>query len=177
MKNHTSISGKTVCFTGHRRLPADPAPLREKLRQVLRQKAEEGVTCFRAGGALGFDTLAAQCVLELKEELPHLRLVLMLPCRDQARFWSAGAVREYERIRAAADEVEVLAETYTPGCMHRRDRALVEGSDLCICYLTHASGGTAYTVNEAKKRGVAVLNLAEEPTYETVPLFSEEENE
>lgn len=47
------------------------------------------------------------------------------------------------------------------GCMHRRNRHLVDNSGVCVCYLTRNSGGTAYTVNYAKKQGVNVFNIAE----------------
>ena len=40
---------------------------------------------YGAGGALGFDTLAAQTVLDMKKEYPQLRLILVLPCEDQTR--------------------------------------------------------------------------------------------
>ena len=43
----------------------------------------KGVREFRAGGARGFDTLAALTILEFKENHPDVRLVLMLPCKHQ----------------------------------------------------------------------------------------------
>ena len=56
---------KTCCFTGHRRIPADdlPAVAAALRREVLRLCREEGITVFLSGGALGFDTLAAETVL------------------------------------------------------------------------------------------------------------------
>ena len=36
---------------------------------------------------------------------------------------------------------------------------LVEGSDYCVTYLSDGYGGTAYTVDYAKKHGVDVINL------------------
>ena len=45
--------------------------------------------------------------------------------------------------------------------MHRRNRHLVDNSGVCVCYLTKNSGGTAYTVNYAKKQGINVFNIAE----------------
>lgn len=67
----------------------------------------------------------------------------------------------HERIKAQADKVVYTAQQYTPGCMHRRNRHLVDNSGVCVCYLTKNSGGTAYTVNYAKKQGVNVFNIAE----------------
>ena len=152
---------KVCCFTGHRALPeAELRPLWELLVRTLRALADGGVREFCAGGALGFDTLAAEAVLMLREERPELRLTLVLPCRDQAARWRPEEVRRYEQIKREADAVEYVGERYARGCMQRRNRALVERSDLCVCYLTRSTGGTKYTVEYAAKRGLPILNLA-----------------
>ena len=52
------------------------------------------------------------------------------------------------------------SQAYTAGCMHKRNRHLVDNSSVCVCYLTKDSGGTAYTVRYARKRGLEVINLA-----------------
>ena len=153
----------TCCFTGHRRLPAEGLrTLAGRLEAELRGLISRGFCRFCAGGALGFDTLAAEAVLALREEFSHLSLLLLLPCRDQAARWRPEEVRRYERIKREADAVEYLGERYAPGCMQRRNRALVDWSAHCICYLTQNSGGTKYTVDYAKRRGLSITNLAEQ---------------
>ena len=122
---------------------------------------EQGYRYFGCGGALGFDTLAAQTVLRLREIYPEIRLILVLPCRDQTRGWKQADVAEYDRIMKAADKVTYTSEQYYSGCMHKRNRHLVDYSSLCICYLTEASGGTAYTVNYAQSQGLKIINIAE----------------
>ena len=57
------------CLTGHRSLPSDPdrlAELRQNLRRLICDLAQQDITTFYTGGALGFDTMAAMMVLELK---------------------------------------------------------------------------------------------------------------
>lgn len=122
---------------------------------------EQGYRYFGCGGALGFDTLAAQTVLRLREIYPEIRLILVLPCRDQTRGWKQADVAEYDRIMKAADKVTYTSEQYYSGCMHKRNRHLVDNSSLCICYLTEQSGGTAYTVNYARSQGLKIINVAE----------------
>ena len=157
MQNH-----QTACFTGHRILPAKEIPsIKRKLTEVLISAIREGYRYFGAGGALGFDTLAAQTVLELKEIFPHIRLILVLPCLSQTKGWREVDIAEYERIKAAADKVVLTSNEYTPGCMHERNRHLVNYSSLCICYLTKPDGGSAYTVKYAEKTGIPVINIAE----------------
>lgn len=48
-----------------------------------------------------------------------------------------------------------------PYDMHKRNRHLVDNSSACISYLTENKGGTFYTVNYAKSKGVEVINIAE----------------
>ena len=122
---------------------------------------EQGYRYFGCGGALGFDTLAAQTVLRLREIYPEIRLILVLPCRDQTRGWKQADVAEYDRIMKAADKVTYTSEQYYSGCMHKRNRHLVDNSSLCICYLTEQSGGTAYSVNYARSQGLKIINVAE----------------
>jgi hypothetical protein len=44
--------------------------------------------------------------------------------------------------------------------MHKRNRALANESNFCISYVTQTSGGSAYTVELAKKMGAEIINLA-----------------
>ena len=153
---------KTCCFTGHRLIPADDLPLVAAAlrREILRLCREEGIVTFLSGGALGFDTLAAETVLDVAREVPGISLVIVRPCADQAHGWSARDTARYESVLARASEVVTLAPAYRPGCMQARNRYLVDHSSVVLCYLTERSGGTAYTVRYARSRGVPVLNLA-----------------
>lgn len=152
---------QTCCFTGHRNLPSEVTDiLARRLERTLRELIDDGVRYFGAGGALGFDTLAAQTVLKLRKEFPHIRLILVLPCLSQTRGWRESDVRVYEDIKAAADKVTYTSKEYTQGCMHKRNRHLVDWSGTCVCYLSKESGGTAYTVRYAREKGLRVINLA-----------------
>ena len=121
---------------------------------------QRGIRFYGAGGALGFDCLAAQTVLRLRESYPDMKLILVLPCLTQTRGWRPEDIAEYERIKAQADKVVYTAQQYTRGCMHKRNRHLVNHSSVCVCYLNRESGGTAYTVDYAKQQGLEIINLA-----------------
>ncbi len=152
----------TVCFTGHRHVPA------EKRQDILKALARtignlylEGYRTFRTGGALGFDTLAAAVVLMLKKKRDDVRLQLVLPCPDQANGWKQIDTDMYEAIKNEADEISYAAPRYARGCMHARNRKLVEQSNVCVAYMNKGTGGTAYTVAYAKQHGLRVINIAE----------------
>lgn len=153
---------ETVCFTGHRIIPAERQPfLQSSLRRELIRLIEDGYRYFGAGGALGFDTLAAQEVLRLRKVYPHIRLILVLPCKSQTRGWPASDVVLYQEIMQAADKVVFTSEDYYRGCMFKRNRHLVDNSSVCVCYLTSDKGGTASTVHYAEARRLRIINLAD----------------
>lgn len=133
----------------------------ERLKQTVEKLILNGYCYFGAGGALGFDTLAAECVLYLKKQYPQIKLILVLPCKTQTRGWDSEDIAIYEQIKAQADKVVYTSEEYTRGCMFKRNRHLVDNSSICIAYLTESKGGTAYTVNYAKQKKIKVINLAE----------------
>lgn len=64
---------KTCCFTGHRIIKITPE-LVQRLREAIIAVIGQGVTEFYDGGAIGFDMLAAETVIELKSEYPDIRL-------------------------------------------------------------------------------------------------------
>ena len=153
---------KICYFTGHRVIPSgEKETIRHLLETAIEKAIQDGYRFFGAGGALGFDTLAAQTVLTLKQQYPHIRLILVLPCINQANGWKQADIDEYERIKSLADKVVYTSTEYTYGCMHKRNRHLVDNSSLCICYLTKVSGGTAYTVRYAESKKISVFNLAD----------------
>lgn len=153
---------KTGCFTGHRQIPEkDYALIEEKLEQTIVKLYNNGIIRYCAGGALGFDTLAAETVLRLRDgSLPNLRLILVLPCLNQTKGWKAEDVVRYEETKRRANKVKYVSQEYTSGGMYKRNRHLVDGSSVCVCYQTRPRGGTAYTVNYARAHGLAIFNMA-----------------
>lgn len=74
---------------------------------------------------------------------------------------NTALIEIYDDIKQKADKVVYTSQEYTRGCMHKRNRHLVDNSSACISYLTENKGGTFYTVNYAKSKGVEVINIAE----------------
>ena len=150
----------TCCFTGHRILPrGKEKQIFEKTKEVVIELIAKGVKYFGTGGAIGYDTLAAQVVLSLKEKYPFIKLIVVCPCKNQDAKWDESQKRIYRDILNNADKIVVLADTYYDGCMQVRNRHLVDNSKYCVCYLTRNFGGTCRTVKYAYKRGNTVINI------------------
>lgn len=151
----------TCCFSGHRDIrETDYTKIKERLSAVVDELIRKGVHRFESGGAFGFDTLAAMIILEKKKQFSNIYLKMVYPCKNQTRFWSEEQKQEYEYIKKNCDEYIYVTEAYCKGCMHQRNRYMVEESSFCVCYLTNTKGGTAYTIDYALKRGLAVINIA-----------------
>ena len=150
----------TCSFTGHRVIPhAHKAALTELLDRGISYAYKEGCRTFCLGGALGFDTLAAERVIAFRLSHADVSLSLILPCKDQAGKWDGADVTRYREILLAADSVEYIAEYYTDSCMRERNQALVDRADMVIGYVGRARSGAAQTMRMAQRRGIPFYNL------------------
>lgn len=150
----------TCCFTGHRQIAPEhaqalPAAIEAHIRTLIAQ----GYFIFAAGGAMGFDTLAAETVLALKAEFSQLRLIIVAPCANQTDGWAAVDRLRYERMRQAADDYICLEAAYTSDCMRRRNRYLVEMSSACLAYCLRPRTGSAQTVAYAAAQGLEIIDI------------------
>lgn len=151
----------TACFTGHRMIDATTeAVLAQKLDTLLEALYQRGYRDFITGAALGFDIIAAESVLRLKETHADVRLIAAIPFAAQSGSWQQVDSHRYERMLYSCDETKVLSSHYYQGCMQARNRYMVDNSSLCICYLIHMKGGTMSTVAYAMRTDCPVVNLA-----------------
>lgn len=87
---------QTCCFTGHRQIPPErQLEITYRLERVIVSLYQRGIQYYGAGGALGFDALAAKTVIRLQESCPGMKLILVLPCQTQTRRWRYEDVAEF----------------------------------------------------------------------------------
>jgi len=156
------MKNKTCCFTGHRIISK---PIKHELKEKLKLEIEKlitlGYTDFCNGGAIGFDTIACEVVLALKKSYPSIKLIMILPCKNQDNKWNSGDKEKYQEILTQADEINYISERYVAGCMQARNLQLIEQSSICLCYLKNNYSGTAFTVRNAKENELTIINLAD----------------
>ena len=58
-----------------------------------------GMTYFMVGGTIGFNTIAAQKILELRKRFNNIKLTLAIPCEGQSDKWSDKDKYIYENIK------------------------------------------------------------------------------
>jgi len=145
-----------VAFTGHRRSVKELDI--NLLDRVILNLIKNGAKNFYCGMAIGFDLAAAESVLNFKKNY-GVSLFACIPCPCQSDDYSESNKRRYARILEECDGEIILAPEYFKGCMHARDRFLVDNADVLVCYLRKKKGGTYYTVNYAAKKGIKIIEL------------------
>lgn len=158
----------TACFSGYRaqKFPfalVEGCPecdaLSARLETAVLDAVGEGYGRFYCGAAQGFDLLAAETVLRLRESGEDVRLLCAVPFPGQADSWDKGWRERYDRVLRLSDEVDILSESYSRGCYQLRNRYMVDRSSLLICYFDGQPGGTAATIRYALGKGLQICNL------------------
>lgn len=164
MKNFKWVSNmKSACFTGHRNLSCDIEDLKIRLYNILERAIRNaGIKEFYNGGAVGFDILTAQIILNLRESYPEIKLHLILPCfpEEQSKSWLDEQKTAYFCILEQADSIEQISDFYYDGCIKARNARLVELSDCCFCYWDGRDrSGTAQTIRMAQGKRIMIVNF------------------
>ena len=158
----------SCAFTGHRpgKLPwgEDESDLRcialkAKLRAAVESAIHEGMEHFICGMAEGCDLYFAETVLALKSTYPHITLEAAISCPSQADGWGEAQKSRYRDILARCDYETMVQQSYTPGCMQRRNRYMVDASRILIAAFDGRPGGTARTLEYAALRKLEIIQL------------------
>ena len=157
------MNGKICCFVGHRQFLKDHVPQIEKLLEAeLLNLIAQGVINFLIGGSFGFDMLAAEVVMNLKNNFDNIKLIVILPCKNRIEYLRPLERQKYNNILKKADEIIYLSKNYYVGCMLERNKHMIDNSEFCISYFKKNCGGILlHTLNYAGKKGTKVINLAE----------------
>ena len=156
------------CFTGHRpgKLPwrgdegdARCLALKRAIAAAAEAAYEEGYRHFLCGMAQGCDLYFCEAVLALRSRRRDVTVEAAIPCPSQAVGWSASQRARHEALVAACDFETLVSQRYTPSCMQRRDRYMVDHASLLIAAFDGSPGGTRYTVEYAMRRGLDIVDL------------------
>lgn len=157
----------TVAFTGYRtskllRVSNNRnilTQLPQELEQTILNLYNQGYTTYLSGMADGFDMLAAEAVLRLKESHSDIKLVAVIPFQGQELEFTTQDKRRYKAIFENADRVVLTADNFHKRAYLDRNDYLLAHSSAVICYYNGERGGTMYTVNRAIKREMKLINL------------------
>lgn len=163
--------GKSCCFTGHRpqKLPwgydeLDPRCIefKNKLSAVIYAVYESGIKHFICGMALGCDMYCAEAVIELKKRFADITLEAAVPYDGQEVKWAESRQKRYRSILMKCDKTTLIQDAYSPGCMMRRNKYMVDNSNVLIACYNGSSGGTWNTVKYAMERDTEIIQVPTE---------------
>lgn len=153
----------SCCFTGHRPggLPwgmneNDPRckAMLESLKEQLNLAYAAGYRHFICGMALGCDTHFAHEVMELRHQHRSVSLEAAVPCPGQSAKWTGIQQLHYELLLDMCDKVSLISPAYTPECMMRRNRYMVDKSSRIIACFNGRPSGTMNTIRYAMGKGL-----------------------
>ena len=143
----------TVTFCGHRHTQDTPG-LRSWLADSVERLIREGADTFYLGGYGDFDRIAASVVWTLKKKYPQIESVLVLAY--------LGRPVNAERFdRTIYPEIEDGPMRFA---ITRRNRWMVDNSDVLIAYVILDSGGAAAARRYAMSKKKRVINYGEGDT-------------
>ena len=157
MKKYSAMEIVTVSFFGHRLLEHPGEAERALTETVRRLLLEKEYVEFLVGRDGDFDILAAavvkRCQRELRGDNSALIWVLPYPTAD---------FRDNEAAyQAYYDGIEILQSNgHYKAAIQKRNRAMIDRSDLVICCIEHRSGGAYQSVRYAERCGKEVVNVA-----------------
>lgn len=158
---------RAYAFTGYRpyklpygndESPPDCIRLRQRLVDEICRHLDMGVSVFITGMALGIDQWAAELILMAKRDRPcdSIELWCAIPYDKQAAAWTDRERARYHAILNQADYIDYVSHQYYDGCLIVRNRFMIDNATHLIAVYDGQKGGTRYTVNYAKQKG---LNL------------------
>ena len=156
------------CCTGHRpkgfpfkygvNKPKHKAYLQMLEEKIKLAITDYGITCFVSGMALGVDLDFAEIVLNFKDtEYKNITLECAIPCPNQTAQWTGEDKLRYDKILQRADDITLVSNHYDRDCMLKRNRYMVDKSQLVIAVFNGIErGGTFYTIKYARAKNKAI---------------------
>jgi len=144
-----------ICsFFGHKDTQDSVYPrLMDTIKELI---ISRGVSCFLVGNQGGFDRMVLRALREGKQLYPHI-------CYHVVLAYMPGKKRENEYYDAAEtflpEEIEFVPYRFA---ISRRNKWMVQESQIVVCFISHSWGGAAQFVEYAEKQGKEIINLAKE---------------
>ncbi|KXH87078.1 SLOG family protein [Sporosarcina sp. HYO08] len=131
---------------------------------------EEGLEWVIISGQLGVETWAAEVVIDLQEQYPHLQYAVITPFLEQEKNWNELKKENYERLVSLADFYTSLTKRpyEAPWQFIEKDKFLLRNSDgLLIVYDNENEGSPKFMKKMAE-------TFAEQKDYEIMIITADD---
>lgn len=149
----------TVSFFGHREI-SDSIGVEKRLYKLVREliRTREYVE-FLVGRNGEFDTLVSSVIRRAIAELDYGNAshILVLPYQTAELRSNSDSYKDYY---TEVEICEQAAAAHFRAAIQVRNKAMVDRSDLVVCYIEHNSGGAYKIVQYAEKQDKTVINIS-----------------
>ncbi len=158
----------SCCFTGHRleKLPwrsdeNDPrcVELKERLAAAVEAAYRSGIRHFICGMATGCDMYFCDAVIALRAEHKEITIEAAIPWEGQSSSWTKALAQRHSRLVEDCDFLTLVQHDFTPDCLMKRNRYMVDSSSMIIAVYSGAPGGTMSTILYAMRQGLEIIEL------------------
>lgn len=152
-----------VAFTGHRKeriLQGNGnnlltlAQIKDAVVEMVTELYGKGYKAYYTGMANGFDMIAAEAVLQVREEYGDIVLIAAVPFRKQPLWFDAEDQLLYARLLERTNRVVMVSENYHKGCYLRRDEYMVRKADMIIAYFLREMSAYATPYADCLRGGI-----------------------
>ena len=141
-----------ITFCGHSEL-TDWDIISEKVFEVLKNIKSNQEIHFYLGGYGRFDLLAAECCKRYKDTYKNAKLFFITPYLSDVYLKNRECAVYDETIYPEIENVPLKF------AISKRNRWMVDNSDLLIAYVNFSWGGAVKTLEYAHKKNKAYINL------------------
>lgn len=149
----------TISFAGH-----SIVSQKDKIKEIVKEKIRDSivdtdhVTCY-LGGYGDFDEICARACKELKEEYRNIEVVYVTP------YISLSEQSKIEYIKQCglydASVYPPIENTPKRFAILKRNEWMMANADVVIAYVKHSYGGAYKSLQAAKRRKKAIINVCE----------------
>ena len=92
----------------------------------------------------------------MKKEFSNIKIIAVIPCRNQEKRWSFSQQKRYWEIVNKCDKTIILSQHFTKECFNQRNMFMVKNSYFCIACWNGKPSGTGNTIKYAKEYGLKI---------------------
>ena len=146
------------CFIGHNpeKMNLAEAEVKKELKREIRDAVEDGFTTFITGMERGIGIIAAETVVEMKNEGQPIKLLCACPYHGFEKSWDFMSKCRYLAVLAAADQIQYFGDQYDFKTFMKRSCWMIENSGRVIALFRGQDGGTAKYIDYARQHHVPV---------------------
>lgn len=160
----------TINITGHRpnklfgyiensdkKYDALKHAMKVAVKHIIDAHCEKESVTVISGMALGVDQVFVEAMRDARawyrKQGMNFSILAAVPCEEQPNPWPESSRKAWKKLLGECDGVEVLQKEFTPDCMEKRNKFMVDKAQATIAVWNGTKGGTKNCVDDAMAKG------------------------